>query len=377
MDGRSRVLVVDDQPDNRMILDELLSEYYVLGSVDNGGEALAMLDAGRFLPQLILLDVMMPQMDGFEVCRRIKANPVTAHIPVIFLTSLEGVEDETYGLSLGAADFIHKPFSPAVVKARVKVHLQLASMTEQLRERNEDLERLVRERTRKVLEQSEELAYRDQELILAQSATITAFCSLAEARDNETGNHIRRTQNYVKALAERLSHHPRFSEALTPDYIQLLYKSAPLHDVGKVGVPDAILLKPGKLNAEEWAIMRQHTEYGRAAIAQAEMHLGDASTSFLRCAREIAYGHHERWDGTGYPQGLAGDEIPLSARLMAVADVYDALISRRVYKPAFSHELAIAMMSEQRDRHFDPDILDTLLAMTDAFQDIARRYNDE
>lgn len=377
MDGRSRVLVVDDQPDNRMILDELLSEYYVLGSVGNGGEALAMLDAGRFLPQLILLDVMMPQMDGFEVCRRIKANPVTAHIPVIFLTSLEGVEDETYGLSLGAADFIHKPFSPAVVKARVKVHLQLASMTEQLRERNEDLERLVRERTRKVLEQSEELAYRDQELILAQSATITAFCSLAEARDNETGNHIRRTQNYVKALAERLSHHPRFSEALTPDYIQLLYKSAPLHDVGKVGVPDAILLKPGKLNAEEWAIMRQHTEYGRAAIAQAEMHLGDASTSFLRCAREIAYGHHERWDGTGYPQGLAGDEIPLSARLMAVADVYDALISRRVYKPAFSHELAIAMMSEQRDRHFDPDILDTLLAMTDAFQDIARRYNDE
>jgi putative two-component system response regulator len=209
-----------------------------------------------------------------------------------------------------------------------------------------------------------------------QGATITALCTLAEMRDNETGNHIRRTQNYVRTLARRLRNHPRFAAQLDEETIELLYKSAPLHDVGKVAIPDAILLKPGKLEAEEWLVMKRHTEYGRDAIVQAESDLGETA-SFLRYAREIAWGHHEKWDGSGYPQGIAGDAIPLSARLMAVADVYDALISKRVYKAAFPHEQAIAMIAEGRGTHFDPDMADALADVAPEFNDIATSFRDE
>jgi putative two-component system response regulator len=310
-------------------------------------------------------------MDGFELCRQIKSHPVWQNIPVLFLTSLDETHDERRGLALGAADFIRKPFSSAVVLARVDTHLQLAKIRRDLENRNHDLEKLVAERTQQVLSKS-------QEVIAAQSSTITAFCVLAETRDNETGNHIKRTQNYVRLLASHLQSKTQFSPYLTLDIIDLLYRSAPLHDIGKVGIPDAILLKPGRLTPDEWLIMKTHAELGRHAIAQAESEYGEtAPSTFLTYAREIAYCHHEFWDGSGYPQGLAGDAIPLSARLMAVADVYDALISKRVYKPAFSHAKAIKIIVDQRGTHFDPAIVDAFLRLSDQFLQIALHYSDD
>jgi len=257
-------------------------------------------------------------------------------------------------------------------------HLALSRATRALERRNADLELLVAERTAEISAQARRLVSSKQEVIAAQAATITAFCALAEARDNETGNHIRRTQHYVRILAEALQDHPRFRDQLDDEVIQLLFKSAPLHDVGKVATPDAILLKPGKLTPDEWVLMKQHCEYGRNAILQAESALGGVTdASFLQYAAEIAYGHHERWDGSGYPQGLAGDAIPLSARLMAIADVYDALISRRVYKQPIPHEEAIQMMLVERGRHFDPDIVDALESVAAKFAEIAQNFRDE
>lgn len=298
-----------------------------------------------------------------------KADAKTRDIPVVFLTSLESAVDEEFGLRLGAEDFIHKPVSPPVVLARVRNHIQFASAKRELRRNNEHLEQLVAERTK-------ELAQRNRQLLAAQTATVTAFCALAEARDNETGNHIRRTQNYVRVLAEELRSHPRFAGSLDDETIQLLFKSAPLHDVGKVAIPDAILLKPGKLTAEEWVIMKQHCVAGRNAIISSAQELSEGDDAFLGHAAQIAYCHHERWDGNGYPRGLSGDDIPLGARLMAVADVYDALISKRIYKRAFSHEQSIQMMAAERGSHFDPDALDAMLSLADEFDAIAGRYRD-
>ena len=373
--GRSHVLVVDDQPDNLLILEDMLGEEHDVHTAENGREALAWVEGGEPV-DLVLLDVMMPDLDGFEVCRRLKANAAVRDIPVIFLTTLQSADDEERGLSLGAEDFIHKPFSPAVVIARVRNHLALSRASRLLRSRNEDLELAVAERTRRMLAQSEELMRRKLELIAAQDATITAFCALAEARDYETGNHIRRTQHYVRTLAERVREHPRFRDELTDEAIQLLFKSAPLHDIGKVAVPDAVLLKPGKLDRDEWEVMKRHTVFGRDAILQAEESLPPDSDSFLKTAREIAYGHHERWDGSGYPEGLAGDAIPLSARIMAVADVYDALISKRVYKSAFGHEEAVELIMRDRGTHFDPDLADAFHDIRADFRAIAERFSD-
>ena len=216
---------------------------------------------------------------------------------------------------------------------------------------------------------------RTDELSHTRDVTILTLASLAETRDNETGAHILRTQRYVKALAEKLRNHPRFADALNDETIDLLYKSAPLHDIGKVGIPDAILLKAGKLTDEEFAIMKGHAQIGADALAIAERALG--ANSFLRIAREISLTHHEKWDGSGYPAGLRGDAIPVSGRLMAVADVYDALISKRVYKPAFSHEKAMTIIREGRGRHFDPDVVDAMNAIEATFQQIAAEFRDE
>ena len=377
MKQRPHVLVVDDQADNLLILEDLLSVRYEVHPATSGTEALQYLESGG-AADIILLDVLMPRPDGFEVCERLKSSESTRHIPVMFLTGLDRPEDEERGLALGAEDFIHKPISPAVVMARIRTHLALSRATRALERRNADLEQLVAERTIEISEQARRLVDSKQEVIAAQAATITAFCALAEARDNETGNHIRRTQHYVRILAEALSHHPRFASQLNEDAIRLLFKSAPLHDVGKVATPDAILLKKGALTPDEWVIMKQHCVCGRNAILQAERALGGSTeTSFLRYAAEIAYGHHERWDGSGYPQGSVGDDIPLSARLMAVADVYDALISRRVYKPPFSHETALALIRDERGSHFDPDIVDAFLRVAEEFAGIARNFSDE
>ena len=355
------ILIVDDTPDNITLLSALLKDQYRLKIATNGMKALQIAAAAP-RPDLILLDIMMPELDGYETCRRLKADRATADIPVIFLTAKIRPEDEEMGLSLGAADYIAKPISPALVRSRVATQIKLKQVRECLQDQNRHLEYLVTERT--------------QELVRMQEATILAMALLAETRDNETGNHIRRTQHYVAALARQLAPHPRFCDELSAENIDLLFKSAPLHDIGKVGVPDRILLKPGKLDADEFEIMKLHTVYGRDAIISLEKYLG-ASNEFLRFAREITYSHQEKWDGTGYPQGLKGDAIPVSARLMAVADVYDALISRRIYKPPFSHEKAVGIMKEGRGAHFDPDVLDAFLEMQEAFRDIAKQFSDD
>jgi putative two-component system response regulator len=312
-------------------------------------------------PDLILLDVMMPVMDGYEVCQQLRRNALTAHIPIIFLTAKSEVEDERKGLSLGASDYITKPISPPILEARVKTHLAAKAYSDFLTDKTAYLESEVARRTR--------------EISAIQDVTIQAMASLAETRDSDTGNHIRRTQGYVKALSSKLKSHPRFCAFLTDAMIEMIFKSAPLHDIGKVGIPDRILLKPGRFEPEEFEIMKTHTTLGRDAIQTAEDSLG-LKVEFLSVAKEIAYGHQEKWDGSGYPENVRGDDIPVSARIMAVADVYDALISRRVYKNSMSHEKAITIITEGRGSHFDPDIVDAFLSIQDEIQTIANRYAD-
>lgn len=246
--------------------------------------------------------------------------------------------------------------------ARIRTHLQLKAAADFLEDKAAFLENEVSRRAR--------------EIEAIQDVTILAMASLAETRDNETGNHIRRTQFYVRALAERLQSHPRFSGFLNDHTINLLFKSAPLHDIGKVGIPDRILLKPGRLEPEEMAIMKTHTTLGWEALDHAEKTLG-TDVAFLRLAKEIALSHHEQWDGQGYPEGLRGDAIPVSARLMAVADVYDALISNRVYKKGMPPAQAAKIVREGRGSHFDPDVVDAFIALQDQFEAIAQRFNDQ
>ena len=358
--SRPTVLVVDDTPDNLALISMLLKDVYNVKVAVSGEKALKIAFAAN-PPDLILLDIMMPQMDGYEVCRRLKAAAATRDIPVIFVTARADEEDEQIGLELGAVDYITKPISPAILVARVKAQLTIKASADFLRDKNDFLELQVSRRTR--------------EVSAIQDVTILAMASLAETRDSDTGNHILRTQHYVRALADHLCSHPRFSAFLTDYNRQMLFKSAPLHDIGKVGIPDRILLKPGKLTAEEFEIMKTHTTLGRDAIDHAERALG-TDVEFLRLAKEIAYSHQEKWDGSGYPQGLAGDAIPVSARLMALADVYDALISRRVYKEPMSHEQAVGILVAGRGSHFDPDITDAFVAIQDQFKATAQRFSD-
>ena len=354
------ILVIDDTPDNLSLMQALLRDKYTVKGAINGEKGLRIAASGT-PPDLILLDIMMPGIDGYEVCRRLKADIVTRDIPVIFLTAKSEVHDEQLGFEIGAVDYITKPVSPPIVLARVQSQLLIKQSADFLRDKNAFLEAEVAKRTR--------------ELTAIQDVTILAMASLAETRDSDTGNHIRRTQRYVKALAWKLSTYPQFSEFLTPQAIGLLFKSAPLHDIGKVGIPDRILLKPGKLTPEEFEIMKTHTTLGRDAIAHAELELGQ-DVAFLTMAKEIAYSHQEKWDGSGYPEGLKGAQIPLSARLMAVADVYDALISRRVYKEAMPHDQAVQVIQQASGRHFDPDVVEAFVVLKDTFHAIAVSYED-
>lgn len=357
---KATVLVVDDTPANLSLMTSLLRDKYKVKAAIDGEKALRIAQSDA-PPDLILLDIMMPGMDGYEVCRHLQANPATRDIPIIFLTARAGIEDEKMGLELGAVDYITKPISPPIVLARVRNHLALKASADFLRNKADFLEA--------------EVARRTAEVMAIQDVTIMAMASLAETRDSDTGNHIRRTQHYVQVLAQHLRTHPRFANVLDDRYIAMLFKSAPLHDIGKVGIPDRILLKPGKLTPEEFDIMKTHTTLGRDAIQAAEDHLG-MKVEFLSLAKEIAYGHQEKWDGSGYPQGAVGEQIPISARLMAVADVYDALISRRVYKEGMPHDKAVAIILQGRGQHFDPDMVDALVAVQDQFWAIAQRFAD-
>ena len=347
-----KVLLVDDNTANLQVLRENLDGLgYKLLIAKSGQSALEIVRKAR--PDLVLLDIMMPEMDGYEVCRRLKSAEETRHIPVIFLTAMADAEDEAKGLALGAVDYITKPINPDLVRARVRNHLEL-------KRHRDHLEQLVRVKTREVQ--------------LTQAVMIESLATLAEYRDPETGGHIKRTQNYVKALAVKLKDHPRFRDLLDEQTIELLYLSAPLHDIGKVGVRDNILLKPGRLEDAEFAEMKKHTLFGEEALHITEQKLGQST--FLRHAREIAGSHQEKWDGSGYPRGLKGEAIPVSGRLMALADVYDALISKRVYKPPFPHEKAVQIIQEGRGTHFDPDVVDAFLALEETFRNIALTFAD-
>ena len=354
------ILVVDDTPENIDVMRGILKDDYKIKVALNGSKALQIVVTSP--PDLVLLDIMMPGMDGYEVCRRLKESAFTRKIPVIFVTAKGEIEDETQGFELGAVAYITKPVSQPIVKARVKTHLALY-------DQNRILDEKVKQRTK--------------ELALTQDVTIHGLASLAETRDNETGGHIIRTQRYVRTLAEQLMTHPKFRDYLDDDMIELLFKSAPLHDIGKVGVPDRILLKPGKLDHNEFEIMKKHTIYGRDALVRAEEAFGKSESAngsnFLRIAHEIAYNHHEKWDGTGYPEGIGGEEITIPGRLMALADVYDALICKRVYKPPFSHKKAREIITAGKGKHFDPDIVDVFSETEEIFRQTALEFvdNDE
>jgi putative two-component system response regulator len=354
------ILIVDDSPENLDVLSELLQPFYLVRAANSGEKALR-IAATSPRPDLILLDVMMPGMDGYQVFDRLRTDPATRNIPVIFVTAMDGKDEELHGLESGAVDYITKPIVPPVLLVRVRTQIELKEARDRLQDQNAWLEAEVARRMR------------DNDLI--QLVSIRALAHLAETRDPETGNHILRTQCYVQELARRLTGHARFHATLSEHYIALLARSAPLHDIGKVGIPDAILQKPGSLTVEEWKIMKTHAEIGAVAIERAERD-AEQGVEFLTLAKEIAHWHHEKWDGSGYPDGLVGDAIPVSARLMAIADVFDALISVRVYKPALPFDEARAIIAAGRGRHFDPDMVDAFLAHFPTFVDIAERHRD-
>ncbi|WP_028101699.1 HD-GYP domain-containing protein [Pseudoduganella violaceinigra] len=343
------LLIVDGSADHLQQLCYLLEDKYAVRPVAECDAALAMAQQLP-RPDLILVDVVQ---DGFAVFQRLRSNPDTAGIPLLAMIERGHPEQECSAIAEGASEVVARPLVPEMLLARIATQLQL------------------REAQAKVQRQGGRIA----ELTQITDAAVWAIATLAEWRDAEDPSHLRRIQYIVLALARWLQGNPRFADELTEPHIPLMFKAAPLHDIGKVRIPDAILLKPGRLTPEEFEVMKQHAAHGRDAIASVERELGFSNT-FLRFAREITYSHQERYDGSGYPQGLAGDAIPVSARLVAVADVYDALVSARVYRPAFTHETAIELIRQGSGEQFDPDVVDALLAEEEQIREISARYQD-
>ncbi|GAA5176771.1 two-component system response regulator [Niveibacterium umoris] len=342
LDLRSRptVLIVDDAADNIDILSNALKDDYRVKVANSGERALRQVYSDT-PPDLILLDVMMPEMSGHEVCRRLKANPDRRRIPVIFVTSMDAAEDEAFGLSLGAVDYITKPISPAIVRARVRTHLALYDQTL-------ELEKMVAQRTAELSESRRQL--------------IGCLARAAEFRDNETGNHVMRMSHSARLIALAMGLGP-----LTAELIQM---AAPMHDIGKIGTPDRVLLKAGPLAPEEWTTMKRHAGIGAEII-------GEHDDDLLRAARSIAMSHHEKWDGSGYPAGLSGDAIPIEGRIVALADVFDALMSVRPYKAALSLEAALDYIRSQSGRHFDPTVVAAFEHCLPDLLEVRQRYLDE
>ncbi len=324
--SRKTLLLVDDEPLNLRLLTQILQDDYRLLAAKNGPRALEL--AATEAPDLVLLDVMMPGMTGHEVCELLKADPALRHVPVVFVTALSDEVDEMKGFQLGAVDYITKPYGPSVVKARVRTHLSLV---------------------------------RADELLATRQQVVQCLGKAAEFKDNETGLHVVRMSHYSRLLGKAVG----FDENDLED----LFSAAPMHDVGKIGIPDAILRKPGRLDEDEMHVMRQHAEIGASII-------GEQSGGMLAMAYRIALCHHERWDGTGYPRGLAGEAIPLEARIVAIADVFDALTSVRPYKQAWSFEDAVAFLQKERGQHFDPALVDLFMAQLDAVRDVGLRFGE-
>ena len=358
--SNQKILIVDDSPENINIISDLLITHYEVSAAASGQKALNLV-FNVLNPDLILLDIMMPEMNGYQVFERLRSDSRTREIPVIFLSGMDSVEAELQGLTMGAVDYITKPIVPPILLARIRTQLELKQARDWLRHQNDYLEA--------------EVSRRMSENELSQEAGIRALAHLAEMRDPETGNHILRTQGYVRLLASLIKDHPRFCSIVNDNYIKAVARSAPLHDIGKVGIPDIILQKPGKLTPAEWDIMKTHAYIGAMAIEEAEKDV-EQPVVFLTLAKEIAHWHHEKWDGSGYPDGLTGDEIPISARLMALADVFDALISRRVYKEPMPYIEVKDIIAGGRGWHFDPDMTDILIANFSQFCEIADRHRD-
>ncbi len=337
---RHTILVIDDMPDNIEVLRGILRPEYRVLAATSGQEALELLEGG-LAPDLILLDVMMPGMDGTQVCRALKSNPRTVDIPVIFVTARGDEQHEGQGFELGAVDYIAKPVKPRIVLARVRTHLALS-------DQQHVLESMVRERT--------------DQLYTTRLKVIRTLGQAAEFKDNETGMHIVRMSKYSRELATAMG--------MPGNWTDLLYNAAPMHDIGKIGIPDAVLLKPGKLDPDELVIMRTHAEIGARIIGDPE------GSELFALAASVAMTHHEKWDGSGYPNGLSGEHIPLEGRIVAVADVFDALTSERPYKKAWTVDDALALLSQEKGRHFDPAIVDTFIEILPTILDIKSRHAD-
>lgn len=337
---KQTVLIVDDTAANIDVLSGVLKERYRVKAALDGVRALKIAFSDT-PPDLILLDIMMPGMDGYSLCRTLKADTRTRHIPIIFVTARREVADEQKGLALGAVDYITKPISPPIVLARVATHLAL-------HDQNRELERKVHERT---------IELRNTRLEIIQM-----LGRAAEYKDNQTGMHVIRMSHYAKLLGR--------AAGLSEDEAEMLLNAAPMHDIGKIGIPDQILLKPGSLNDEEKAVMRKHPEFGAAII-------GQHNNELLKLAYTVALTHHEKWDGTGYPQKLAGENIPYVGRIVAIADVFDALTSARPYKAAWSDEDALAMMEKQSGRHFDPQLMKIFREIMPDIMKIHSEFGDD
>ncbi len=351
----NKILIVEDSIVDTALIKAILSDQNLYFAKD-GIEAFEVIDR---IPDidLMILDINMPRMNGFEVLEIMRNNSKYAKIVTLILTNHDELENEIKGLSLGAVDYIRKPLNIESLRKRIDIHSRLKQATKLLEENNSILEETVKERT--------------SEIALTRSITIHALIGLLEIRDIESGNHTIRTQYFIKAICEELAKKDRYKDILTEEYILEIFETAPLHDIGKVGVPDNILLKPGKLTPEEYEKMKLHVIYGVNAIMADSYHF---IPSFIKTAIDIIGGHHEQYNGNGYPKGLKGEEIPLAGRLMAFADVYDALINKRIYKEAFSHEVAMNMILERSGTQFDPEIVEAFVACEDRIIEIAAQY---
>jgi len=346
---KETILIVDDISENIHVLMNILKYKYQIQVATSGVKAIDM--AVKNLPDLILLDIMMPEVNGYAVLEALKLEPSTANIPVIFVSAMGEVTDETKGLALGAVDYITKPVIAELVLSRVNTHLALKKHTDHLDE-------LVKDRT--------------EQLKRNKDAILLVMGLVAEYRDLETGDHLQRTSRYVRVMTESLLSHAQFKDQLTEEHVEMFSNAAPLHDIGKVAIADRILLKEGKLTKEEFEIMKQHAVVGEQTIAEAQLYLDDPA--LLDTAKEIAGSHHEKWDGSGYPRGLKGNNIPLSARIMMFADVYDALISKRSYKRAFAHQKACDVIKQNVGTHFDPVLYDVFFSLQNEFKEIAEKF---
>ncbi|MDR1902975.1 MAG: response regulator [Treponema sp.] len=350
---RKNIILVDDSITNLTVGKNILIEKYNIFTVPSGEKLFNILE--RIIPDLILLDIEMPQMDGYEVIKRLKASKRTAEVPVIFLTARSDTSSELEGLSLGAIDYISKPFSPPLLLKRIDLHLLVESQKKQLQDYNDNLQAMVLAKTQTILQM--------------QNSLLNTVANLVENRDEITGGHIERTQNYLKVLLDNLEKQEIYQEEIHSWDMEFLLQSAQLHDLGKISIKDSILLKPGKLDPEEFEEMKKHTIFGVKIIEEIEKTTPESS--FLKHAKIFAGTHHEKWDGTGYPYGLKEDNIPLQGRLMAIADVYDALISVRPYKKSFSHEEALKIIREGKGTQFDPILTELFLSISDEFANIS------